>query len=76
MMGDGPGYDHMYSVQAERRRTKAKRQNERFEMMHAMLQKVGFGDSDPDNQLLEKELVRHLQMAYELLIMFRSSRKP
>jgi hypothetical protein len=39
------------------------------DMLHSIIDSVGFGKSDYDNTIVEQEIARHLDLAYELLSM-------
>lgn len=68
-MGDGPGYDHMYQTSADTWKYKKDRQRARLASLTMMNQTVGFGENDPEKVLIDKEIVKHLEMAYELLML-------
>lgn len=75
-MGDGPAYDHMYEETARLHKEKRRKQITRMGYLQSMRTSVGFGDTDPDRSLLEKQIVFHLEMAEELLeIITRQDRK-
>lgn len=73
-MGDGPGYDYLADQTAKTARNKAARQDERATKLHQILCSCGFGWNDGDLTLVEKEAVRHLELAYELLQVIRTGR--
>lgn len=67
MMGH---YDEQYAArELAYLNEKRKRQKARLDKLHDINATVGFGEGDGDNTLVEKEIVKHLNMAYELLEM-------
>lgn len=63
-------YDEQYAATELRLlNQKRKRQTQRQDMLHSIIVSVGFGESDGENTTVEKEIVRHLDLAYELLSM-------
>jgi hypothetical protein len=66
-MGDGPAYDYAYAQADRRRREKREAQSRRRDMLLEIMRSIGFGESDGDLTMLEKEAATNLQRAYELL---------
>lgn len=67
MMGH---YDEQYAATELRHlNEKRKSQKARLDKLHDICVTTGFGESDGDNTTVEKEIVKHLNMAYELLSM-------
>jgi hypothetical protein len=63
-------YDERYEASELRLlNEKRKRQTQRQGMLHSIIASVGFGKSDYDNTIVEQEIARHLDLAYELLSM-------
>lgn len=69
-MGDGPAYDHAYAEAARHRLRKYHRHVERRDALLKILHKFGFGESDGDLTILEKDAAQHLERAYQLLALF------
>jgi hypothetical protein len=69
-MGDGPAYDHAYAEAASRQRRKYQRHVERRDKLLKIMHTVGFGESDGDLTILEKDAAQHLERAYQLLSLF------
>jgi hypothetical protein len=68
-MGDGPGYDYLADRTSAAQRRKRKSQKRRIELLHQMLREVGFGDTDGDNSIVEKEIAASFSRNFEILIM-------
>lgn len=63
-------YDEQYAArELAFLNAKRKRQKERLDKLHDLNATTGFGGGDGDNTLVEKEIVKHLNIAYELLEM-------
>lgn len=68
-MGNGPGYDARDSRIDKDLLQKRKRQNRRIEILNMMISEVGFGDTDPEQNRIDKMVTKSLKEVYDLLVL-------